>query len=239
MSHAVSSIKVVLRGEQWDCAHFYTKLEWSWDVIPKAFCCHVMQPPSECLHYQAWQPLLQCCWAYPCNTSMEYWSFACVGGISKQIYVCVCTLWVGERVAHRHTCTEEGKTYWKPWPTGEKENFINFKHLSSCSALWDQNVPFLICLLLTWGPSAQWNLWLLLLGIPGWAQQQALPRVEHGLRNLHHVKSYRPGSFFFRADGALCYGKGSCQKKILNPAWWSVSSVIPVAPQNSLILYFG
>lgn len=102
---------------------------------------------------------------------------------------------------------------------------------------WVQNVPFLIWLLLTWGPVLQWNVWFLLLGFPGWAQQQALPEVEHGLGNLHHMEFYRAVSFSLSADGALCWGEESCH--ILHPAQWSVSCAILVAPQNSLILHFG
>lgn len=143
---------------------------------------------SSCIN-RAWQPLLQCCWVYPCNTSMKYWCFACVGWILKQIYVCEYFTSRGKSYTHTHTHRRREKHIANPDLLGKKKTLLNIHLALLC---WAQNVPFLIWLLLAWGPGLQWSAWFLLLGLSGWAQQQALPEVEHGLRNLHHMNFYRP-----------------------------------------------
>lgn len=82
--------------------------------------------------------------------------------------MCVCALGAGERVAYTHTHTDRRreKRIVNSDPLEKKKSWLILNiHLLALLS-WAQNVPSLICLLLTWGPSLQWNVWLLLIRTP-------------------------------------------------------------------------
>lgn len=167
---------------------------------------------------------------------MKCCCFACVGGILKPICVCVYFRSRGKSCIHTHT-HKEGETCCKLWSAGEKENFINFKHSSSCSARLGPKCSILNTAVIDLRP---WSSVKCVVPLTGnlrlgpaagtaqrWTRTQKLPPYE-----VLQICVIFPQCWW----GSL-RGRGSCH--ILNPAQWSVTCAVLVAPRNGLILYFG